>query len=180
MKKLALVLMLTLFLSACSTEPSTTEAVTTEAATEAQTEAVTEAETEASTGKEIVLGQPLEVGDYTVTIQSYQLAKNFDGGDALVINYDWVNNSDAAASPFMTFMIKGFQDGVETSDEGYVEEVDLGMGQKEVKPGGQITGAQDVIGIDDINKPLLIELDELITFEENPYSATLDLSTIGE
>lgn len=132
----------------------------------------------ADTSREIVLGQPMEVGDYIITIQSYGLGVDYDGKDALIINYDWTNNSDEAASPFMTFILKGFQDGIETSDVFMVDGVDLGIGQKEVRPGSTLEGAQDIIGVDDLSKPIELEIDELMTFDSNPYTAILDLSTL--
>jgi len=137
-----------------------------------------EEETAEETTNEITLGEPMEIGDYTLTIQSYNLGTDSEGKDALIINYDWVNNSEEATTPFMTFSLKGFQDGVETSDVFMVDGVDLGIGQKEVQSGGQIEGAQAVVGIDDMSIPLELELDELITFEENAYTTEIDLSTI--
>lgn len=78
----------------------------------------------------------------------------------------------------MTFMLKAFQDGVETTDVFMVKGLDLGLGQKEVRPAGQIEGAQAVVGIDDLNKELELELDELLSFKDNPYTTLIDLSTI--
>lgn len=132
----------------------------------------------AENSNEIILGEPIILGDYTMTIQSYKLGKDYEGKDALIINYDWVNNSDDSASPFMTFILKGFQNGVETEDIFMVDGVDLGIGQKEVRPGGIIEGAQDVVGIDDMNGPLELELDELFSFEDNARISIIDLSTL--
>lgn len=52
------------------------------------------------------------------------------------------------------------------------------LGKKEVRPGGSIEGAQDIVGIDDLSKPLELELDELMSFESNPYLVEIDLSTL--
>jgi len=129
-------------------------------------------------GNEIVLGEPIKLGEYTLTIQKYSLGVDYEGNNALIIEYDWVNNSEDTASPFMTFMLKGFQDDVETDDAIMVEGVDLGIGQKEVRPGGVIEGAQSAVGISDTTKPLELELDELISFDSNPYITEIDLSTL--
>lgn len=133
---------------------------------------------EESTGKEIVLGEPIELGEYSLTIQKYSLGVDYEGDSALIIEYDWVNNSEDSTSPFMTFMLKGFQDDVETDDAIMVEDVDLGVGQKEVRPGGAIEGAQSTVGITDTTKPLELELDELFSLDSNPYIAEIDLSTL--
>lgn len=133
---------------------------------------------EESAGKEIVLGEPIELGEYTLTIQKYSLGVDYEGDSALIIEYDWVNNSEDSTSPFMTFMLKGFQDDVETDDAIMVEGVDLGVGQKEVRPSGVIEGAQSTVGISDTTKPLELELDELFSLDSNPYIAEIDLSTL--
>jgi|SRR5690625_610973 len=131
-----------------------------------------------NSGNEIILGQPIDLGEYVITVQNYSLGTDYEGNDALIIEYDWVNNSDESVSPFITFTLKGFQDGVETDDVFMVDGVDLSIGQKEVRPGGEIEGAQDVVGIDDISKTLELELDELISFDDNPYLVEIDLSTL--
>lgn len=128
---------------------------------------------------EITLGEPIEFDDFTMTIQSYELSTDMDGNDALVINYDWENTSDETLSPFMTFMLKGFQNNVETSDDLFmVEAVDLGVGQSEVRPGGVIEGATDQVAIDDLSVPLELELDELFSFDNNARIVVLDLSNL--
>lgn len=134
--------------------------------------------TEASDGNEIVLGEPIDVGEYTLTVQNYSLSVDYEGNDALIIEYDWVNNSEDSTTPFMTFLLKGFQDGVETDDVIMVEGVDLSIGQKEVRPGGKIEGAHGVVGVSDPSKPLELELDELFSITSNPYIVEIDLSTL--
>lgn len=133
---------------------------------------------EEDTSNEIILGEPISIGDYTMTIQSYELATDYEGKDALIINYDWVNNSDDTTAPFMTFILKGFQNGVETGDVFMVDGIDLGIGQSEVRPEGVIEGAQAAIGIDDLSQPLELELDELMSFEDNAYTTMIDLSNL--
>lgn len=160
------------------TEENDAEQESAEDTEEEKEEEEEEAERAEDSDKEIVLGEPMEIGDYTLTVQSYELGEDYENNDALIINYDWENNSDEEASPFMTFMFKGFQDDIETDDIFMVDGVELDIGQKEIKSGGEIEGAQDAIGIDDLDEPLLLEVDELITFESDPYSVELDLSSL--
>lgn len=157
-------------------EKATEEAEETEEPVE-EVEAAEE-EPEEETNNEIVLGEPIELGDYTMTIQGYSLASDYEGKNALIIDYDWVNNSDEAASPFVTFELKGFQNNVETEDVFMVDGVDLGTGQKEVRPEGTIVGAQDIVGIDSLDEPLELELDVLFSFDSNAYTTTVDLSSL--
>lgn len=199
MKKLLLLgLASTFILAACDEDNSNTETQTSDetevAATEEESteEAVENTEEEPDednveepeeeqaedSDREIVLGEPMQLEDYTMTIQSYSLGTDYEGKDALIVTYDWENNSDDSASPFMTFILKGFQDNVETESVFMVDGVDAGTGQKEVRPEGKIEGAQTTVGIDDLEQPLELELDVLISFTSDPYTTTLDLSTI--
>ena len=154
-------------------EPETEEVAENEDLDEEEQAEITEEST-----NDIVIGEPMEIGEYMLTVTGYELVKDVDGKDALVINYNWENNSDEEASPFMTFIFKAFQDSAETDDVFVMDGVDLGIGQKEIKAGGKIEGAQDVVGINNMDEPLLLEVDELMTFDSNPYSVELDLSNL--
>lgn len=178
-----------ILLTACGNEEANTDTNNVESSTEviesvqAETvieESASESSMESSIedSREIVLGQPMELGDYTVTFQSYSLGVDYEGTNALIINYDWVNNSEETIAPFMSFMTKGFQDGVQTGDVFMVEGVDLGIGQSEVRPGATITGAQEVVAIDDLGKKLELEVEELFSFSGDAFTTIIDLSTI--
>lgn len=143
-----------------------------------QTTQKVEEEVEESNGNEIVLGEPIELGEYTLIIQGYSLGVDYEGNDALIIEYDWVNNSEDTTSPFMTFNLKGFQDDVETDYSIMVEGADIGTGQKDVRPGGTIEGAQTTVSISDITKPLELELNELFSLNSDPFIAEIDLSKL--
>lgn len=47
--------------------------------------------------------ETVDLGDYTAVYKGCKLAKTEDGGDALVLTYDFTNGSDQAASFFWTF-----------------------------------------------------------------------------
>lgn len=184
MKKfLTLLFASSLVLGACGddggseSEESATTDETEEVVEEEEVES-TEEEEEKEGEKEIVLGEPMNIGDYTMTITDYSLGVDYDGNDALIITYDWENTSDETASPFMTFMMMGFQDNAQTDDVFMVEDVDLEPGQKEYKPGGKVEGAHDAVGIDNLDQPLVLELEELMSFEDEVYSTTIDLSEL--
>lgn len=135
-------------------------------------------EEEPASDQKLELGKTLKVGKFDVTVQKYELAKDYEGKDALVIYYDWKNNSDEATAPYLSINFKGFQDGVETDSTPIIESVDYGIGQKDVKAGAELKDIQAAVSISDMSKPLELELDELITFTSNPYTATIDLSTL--
>lgn len=126
------------------------------------------------------LGKKVEFDTFDITIKSFSIVKDTDGKPALKFVYDWTNKDEKAGAPFLSFSLKGFQDGVETDDSIFVMDgVDLGIGQKEVKSGATITDAEGVVGITSMDKPMDIELDKLMTFDKAPYTMTIsDLSAL--
>ncbi|AXY24778.1 hypothetical protein CL176_01405 [Suicoccus acidiformans] len=130
-------------------------------------------------GKKIELDEVMEIGDYKITFTDFELGNDYEGNPVLIITYDWENVSDKEMIPFMSYSLTGYQDGVETSTVGYVEGLNLETGQKNVKPGGKVTDAQTTIGIEDLNKPLLLEIKEFFSFESGyDYAIELDLNDL--
>ncbi len=166
------------------TKPTESEAPTVIETLAPTTVAATVAKTTPATddveGK-IVLGQPVILGDYEMTIRGFEVIKDYQGEDLLKVIYDWKNNSQETRSPFMTFSLKAFQNGVETTDSIHMsEDLDLGSGQKDVKAGGVITDVEDGIGIDDISQPLTLELSELFSFSDEVYEYEIeDLNSLA-
>lgn len=128
--------------------------------------------------KKITLGKPIDFGNFVITINNIKLSKDFNEKDVLVIDYDWENTSEESSSPFITFSIKGYQDNVETDYSVYVEDVDMEKGQKDVKPGGKIEGAQTTIGIEKMDQPLELELTRLLAVDKEIYSVTINPSEL--
>lgn len=178
MKQIFTILLSVILLASCSSskEKEVEKVQETTQTTEATTQEQPKKEVDNNTT--IELGKPIEFESFTITVQSLSLGKDYEGKDALIINYDWENTGEESTYPFFTFNFKGFQNAVETTDVFMVEGVDLGIGQKETKPGGIITGAQDVIGIDDTTLPLELELEETFSFTSKVYSMIIDLSTL--
>lgn len=122
-----------------------------------------------------------EFDTFKIRFTGGRIADDIDGNPALILVYDWENIGEEDLSPFTSFSLKGFQDGVQTDPFIVVMEANNGEGLKEVKTGGKITGAETTISITNINKPLDIELDKAISFNSNTVIATtLDLSQFLE
>lgn len=189
MKKLLTLLILSLMLTACGggatteapapEEPTTTEAVeTTEPeATEPEAEEVeeeTEPETEApAASNEIVIGQPITLGDYEVVVQSYSLVSDYDGNDVLKIVYDWTNNSDEDASATWTFSWTGFQNGLEVDRSPFSDEIDYGIGQKDLRAGATQEGVERGFELTD-DSSIEIELKESFSFSDEKFETVVD------
>lgn len=157
---------------------STNVAESSQAAASGDVSEATEPESVVVDDNVIEIGKTLSLADVTFTITDLSIADDYEGNQALVITYDWENNSEDSKSPYLTFSAKGFQDGVETDSAIFVDGVDLGKGQKEVKSGGKISGAHTTVGIEDMSKPLLLEIDKLITFNKDPYYMEIDLNEL--
>lgn len=179
-----------LLLTACGEEGSTEESnaadevETEEVATEteeSETE-VEESETEVEvpeeepeeTSNEIVLGTPIEFETFTITITNLETSTDYDGNPILIYTYDWINTGDDTQSPFMTFDITGFQNGISTEISPFSETVDYGSGQVEVRPEGAVEGAQGAIGLTSVEEPVELELTEMFSFEDNAYTTTIN------
>lgn len=128
--------------------------------------------------KTIVLGKTIHFDDFEITVTELKIVDTWDETQCLRITYDWKNTSDKEMTPAFSFIFKAFQNDVEVDNLTISDDVDLGPGQKSVKPGGSITGAHDSVGIEDINAPLLLELSELLSFDDVVYS--LEISDLAE
>lgn len=85
------------------------------------------------------------VGDYDVTIGDCAFTTDIDGNNAIIVNYDFTNNSDEDIAPFVGISMTAFQDGVQL-DAAFVMDTsvyDAGVGQKQLKPGASLTGCQN-------------------------------------
>lgn len=165
-KLLTLTLVFGLLLVACSGNKT--------AESKSKAEAPKEEKKEES--NKIELNKPMKVGKYTVTFTEYKILEDYNKKPVLRITYDWKNEGDKSTYPFTSFSVKAFQDGVET-DKNYslVKGVELGTGQKEVKPGGEVKGAHTVIGITSLDKPLKLEVEETFSFKDEKFEAELNL-----
>lgn len=85
------------------------------------------------------------VGDYDVTIGDCAFTTDIDGNNAIIVNYDFTNNSDEDIAPFVGISMTAFQDGVQLETAFVMDTAvyDAGIGQKQLKPGASLTGCQN-------------------------------------
>lgn len=134
----------------------------------------TNKEENTSSDDAIEIGKTISFDKFDITITKIEKVKDYEDKPALKITYTWTNNSDKTAAPFMSFTLKGFQDGVETDSWITSDAIDLGIGQKEIKPGATIENCEAGIMITDESKPIDIELSESFSFSNKIYSITLN------
>jgi len=185
---LAVAIMSTLF--ACSPQkPAAPNAVTTTSApqtaeastaapesattTEEQSAAVSE---EAPETSEITSLDSGELGDYTVSILSYDLTEDYEGNPAIRVYFEFTNNGDEAASFMFAVSTEAFQNGIELETAivigDDVDEDDNSL--KDIKPGATITCTHIFVLSD--TSAVIVEASELISFSDDMLTKTFDIS----
>ena len=106
------------------------------------------------------------LGEYEVTIKDCEVTHNYEGKDAVVITYEFTNNSDDAASFDVAMIAKVFQDGVELEytsvyiDEESLEAVDDDC-MKAIKPETSIE-VKTARLLDNLSSPVEVEVEEFL------------------
>ena len=75
----------------------------------------------------------------SIKINSTFLSKDWSGNTVLVIEYNWTNTSNDAASFLLSTTRKCFQNGIECEKAYFCDDVDSGEKMKEVMPGYSLT-----------------------------------------
>ena len=148
-----------------------------EAQAQAAAEAQAIADAQINDATKIVLGRAITIGDYVVTVQSIGKGTDYEGNNILVINYDFTNNSDTEQMASFAVNFTAYQNGIETDSFLMSDDIDLGIGQKKIKPGTTITGVQTGAVLED-DSVLTIELDELISFDEVVFTIEVDPASL--
>lgn len=180
MKKLSMLLLsLLLVLTACANDEKKDETKAEVSASETTKENLeTKEETKmekSSPENSIELGKTISIADFEITVNEYKVVKDTDGNLGLRITYDAKYNGEEDNTPGFALLFKAFQDNTETNDDFfYSEEVDHSIGQKTMKKGGEIKGIHALVGINDLNKPLELELQETISFDNKVFSTVIE------
>ena len=131
MKKRALAILfaslLAISLTACGSNTEPAEDTETETTTKTEQQEETPAASDTAT-----------VGDFEVSIGDAAIVTDdFTGEEALLVNFQFTNNSDENASALINLLSQAFQDGVQL--EAAIissEDFDSGSESLEVQPGG--------------------------------------------
>lgn len=122
-----------------------------------------------------------EHDDMSVTFVSGGLLNTQDGEPALVIYYDFVNNSSKAESFIYSFAVTAYQDGIEC-DPAYswdfaVAPDDAHTALLSVKDGASMRVAK-YFRIHNTSSPVDVELSRMFSFGTQPMSMTLALPEV--
>lgn len=171
------VLILAVTLVGCGTDDPKQETTTTKVETKMEEKQEEKTEIlDLSGGDSIELNKTISFDDFDITFTKIEKLKDYEDKPVMKFTYNWTNKSDKAVAPFITFTLKGFQDGVETDSFFMADGIDLGIGQKEIKPGATIENCEAGIMVTDETKPIDIELTESFSFSNKTYKMTINPS----
>ena len=121
--------------------------------------------------------EPAEAAPYQVTIDSAQVVKTYDGGDAVCITFTFTNNSDEAEAFGTATRVTVYQDGVEQEIAVPAEiPANYGNSMSKVKAGSSIT-VDGVYELANTTSPVEVEVAELFNLDGTVLAEkTFDLS----
>lgn len=116
------------------------------------------------------------LGDYEIEILSAKVTKDWEGKDAVIVEYKFTNNSDEAQSFMVAISDKVFQDGIEL-ESAVVTDKDYNVDNqvKEIKPGKSLN-VQAAFLLNDTTTPIEVEVSELISFSDKKVVKTFDIA----
>lgn len=120
------------------------------------------------------------LGDYYVEIKDAALAKDTDGNPAIIITYNWTNNSDKTTSEAAVLYGKAFQDGIQLEPAFVLDSdvyTDAGNSMKEIRPGASLT-VQSAYVMTSESSSVEFEVTELISLSDEMVSKNFDISNL--
>ncbi len=117
-----------------------------------------------------------QIGDYVCTVKSAEMTKDYEGSDAVLITYEFTNNSSEAVSFDYALDDEVFQDGIQLEDVYFLEndeEFDS-FDTVDIKPGVtyEVTKAYKLRNTE---SSLEVEIGELFSFDDTVITTTVEL-----
>ncbi|MBQ9902443.1 MAG: DUF5067 domain-containing protein [Clostridia bacterium] len=116
------------------------------------------------------------LGDYKVKILSYKLAKDYEKKPAIVVTFEFTNNSDDATSFIVALNSQAYQDGIELETAIIMDSkvYNSSNSMKDIKPGKTIK-VQTAYVLDNKKSDVEIEVSELFSFSDDKVVKTFKL-----
>ena len=116
------------------------------------------------------------LGDYYVKLTGVTVAEDYEGNPALIVNYDFTNNSDEAANAMWSLNIDVFQNGLELETAVIADSsvYDSGQSMRDIQTGATLS-CQDAFVLEDTTSPVEVHVSELISFDDAEVTATYNL-----
>lgn len=177
MKKIVTILILLMMFSitGCTVTTDTKSDVTKqESNTVQQTSKAEETTVEETTVEETTVEETTvegigTIGDYSIEILGFELSKDYQDKDCIVVNYKYTNNGEEAKSFMVAVSTKAFQDGVELSSAiitGISED-----SMKDIKTGASLE-VKKAYSLSNMDSPVEVEVDKLFSINSNDKKVT--------
>lgn len=106
-----------------------------------------------------------DLGDYTVSIKDCVQTTDYEGNPALIVNFDFTNNSEEAQAFMFAINTTAYQDGVELETAFMMsDDYDGDAQMKKIQPGTTLP-VQVAYSLTSTN-PVTVEVTELISFDD--------------
>lgn len=116
------------------------------------------------------------LGDYVVKFNGFSLSKDRDGNDAIIINYDFTNNSSDPAAALWALDLTSFQGGVALEPAYSVEGCNSDpYYTTEVKDGATIS-LQSAFLLRDLSTPVEVEASESLSYSDKKVVEKFDIA----
>lgn len=147
----------------------------TSGATTSQAESKTASKAESKTSAQ----DSGKLGDYTATIESARLSKDYEGKKIILVKYKFTNNSDKSISFASALIGKAFQDGVQLEDAMVDSSKDTKYNadnyMKEIKKGASIE-VECPYKLSSEKSKVEIDLTEVISMSDEKLTKVFDIS----
>ena len=112
------------------------------------------------------------IGDYKCVVKGAKLCKDLTGKDAVLITYEFTNNSDSAVSFDVALDARAYQDGVGL--ETAILDEDTDYLDVDIKP-GVTKEVKKAYNLRDTSTEIEIEVSELISFSDDKIVTTVEI-----
>ena len=117
------------------------------------------------------------VGDVVLRFISAELSTDFQGYDAIVITYEFTNNSDDAQNFIFATGRQLFQGGIELEAGIMVEGVDAGQQMLDIRGGATITVSTGHL-LRNLEEDIELEIDAAFALRRNPQRMTIRMADL--
>lgn len=103
------------------------------------------------------IGDEMVSGNYSIIIDSVRRETDYEGNDAIVVNYTFFNNGEETESAASSVMVSAFQDGVELSTTS-AGDFTNNNAYKDLRPGNSIDNCENSFVFTSETSPIEIEM----------------------
>lgn len=119
-----------------------------------------------------------QLGDYSLTIDSCRLAKDYSDKDVVIVKYTFTNNDDDPTSFMVAFEDNAYQDDIGLNEAFILDEsanYSSDNQTKEIKKGASLE-VEVAYELNDTKADVVVEVKELISFSDKTLTKTFSIT----